>query len=149
MQSCLKSCGDCASAKNLPGCRRTGTRKSRAPSGVPRVIDGVHTSTKPSPSIVRRMPATAVCVTPEVPLHPVAAHVEPAVAEADVLVDVLLVELERERRRAREDAELVDLDLDLAGREVRVHGAGFARDDLALGLDDELVAQLVCRRRTP
>ena len=61
MQSCLKSCGDCASAKNFPGCRRTGTRKSRAPSGVPRVIAGVQMSTKPSSSIVRRMPETAAC----------------------------------------------------------------------------------------
>ena len=59
MQSCLKSCGDCASAKNLPGWRRTGTRKSRAPSGVPFVMLGVHTSTKPSASIVRRIAAIA------------------------------------------------------------------------------------------
>src|SRR5437588_622138 len=41
MNTCLKSWGDCASAKNLPGCRRTGTRKSRAPSGVPSLIVGL------------------------------------------------------------------------------------------------------------
>ena len=57
MNSCLKSCGDCASAKNLPGCSRTGTRKSRAPSGVPRVMLGVQTSMKPCSSIVRRIDA--------------------------------------------------------------------------------------------
>ena len=61
MQSCLKICGDCASAKNRPGCRRTGTRKSRAPSGVPRVMLGVQTSMKPRPSIVRRMDEITVC----------------------------------------------------------------------------------------
>jgi len=60
MHNCLKSCGDCASAKNFPGCRRTGTRKSRAPSGVPFVMLGVHTSTNPSSSIVRRIAAIAV-----------------------------------------------------------------------------------------
>ena len=76
-------------------------------------------------------------------LHPVAAQVEPAVPEAQRLVDVLLVELERQRRRAREDAQRVDLDLDLAGRQVRVDRLGRARDDLALGLQDELVADLV------
>src|SRR4029077_5024980 len=38
---------------------------------------------------------------PEVTLHAVAAQIEPAVAEAKVLVDVLLIELERQRRRAR------------------------------------------------
>src|SRR5260370_3105592 len=33
MRSCLNSCGDCGRAYQLPGLRRTGTRKSRAPSG--------------------------------------------------------------------------------------------------------------------
>src|SRR6266536_637579 len=33
MKSCLNSCGDCARAKNFPGCRRTCMRKSRAPTG--------------------------------------------------------------------------------------------------------------------
>ena len=61
-----------------------------------------------------------------------AAQVEPAVAEAERLVDALLVELERQRRRARDDLELVDLELDLPGRHVRVDGLGRARDDLAL-----------------
>ena len=64
-------------------------------------------------------------------------------AGAVALVDVLLVELERQRLRAGDDLELVDLQLDLAGREVRVDGLGRARGDLALGADDELVAHVV------
>ena len=38
---------------------------------------------------------------------------------------------------------VVDLDLDGAGRQVRVDGVGRAGDDLALGLEDELVADLL------
>src|SRR5581483_3740908 len=79
----------------------------------------------------------------QVVLHAPTAHVEPAVAQANGLVDVLLVDLERQRRRAREDAQLVDLQLDLAGRQVRVDRLRRARDDLADGLDDELVAELL------
>src|SRR6059058_1397213 len=51
----MNSCGDWARAKNFPGCSRTGRRKSRAPSGVPRVMLGVQTSTKPRSSMTRRM----------------------------------------------------------------------------------------------
>ena len=58
----------------------------------------------------------------DVALHPLAAQVEPAVADPQRLVDALLVELERQRRRARDDLELVGLDLDLAGRHRRVDG---------------------------
>ena len=58
-----------------------------------------------------------------------AAQVEPAVADAERLVDALLVELERQRRRAREDLELLGLHLDLAGRHRRVDGLGRAPDD--------------------
>ena len=47
ISSCLNSCGDCGSAYQVPGCSRTGTRKSRAPSGVDRVSVGVSTSRKP------------------------------------------------------------------------------------------------------
>ena len=79
----------------------------------------------------------------EVALHLGAAQVEPAVAQAQVLVDVLLVELERERRRAVQDLERRDLELDLAGRQVRVDRVGGARRDLALGAQHELVADLV------
>ena len=145
MQSCLKSCGDCASAKNLPGWRRTGTRKSRAPSGVPFVMLGVQTSTKPR--LVHRAADRADdrVVEAEVPLHAVAAHVEVAVLEAQHLVDVL-ADLERERLGARDDRQRVDLDLDLARREVRIHGVGRAQHDLPFRLEDELAADLVRER---
>ena len=79
----------------------------------------------------------------EVALHALGAQVEPAVAEAQGLVHALLVELERERRRARDDLELVHVELDLAGRHLRVDGLGRARDDLALGPQHEFVADLL------
>src|SRR3712207_9153072 len=74
----------------------------------------------------------------QVPLHTRAAEVEPAVAQAERLVDPLLVELKRERRTARDHLERVDLDLDLARREARVHVLRRATDDLALGAQDEI-----------
>ncbi len=55
MSSCLNSCGDCGRAYQEPGCRRTGTRKSRAPSGVERVSVGVSMSRKSRSSISRRI----------------------------------------------------------------------------------------------
>ena len=145
MQSCLKSCGDCASAKKRPGCRRTGTTKSRAPSGVPRVMLGVQTSMNPAdpscrgstrPPCARGAGCAACCR---------ATQVEPAVPEAERLVHALLVELERERRRARDDLELVDLELDLAGRHRRVDRLRRAGDDLPARAEDELVPDLLRR----
>ena len=79
----------------------------------------------------------------DVPLQLLAAQVEPAVAETQRLVDVLLVELERQRRRAADDLELLDLELDLARRHVRVDGLGAPRDERSLGTEDELVPDLV------
>ena len=75
-------------------------RKSRAPSGVGLPMIGVSMSTKPAASISWRMIETALCARPDVALQPVAAQVEPAVADPQRLVDAFLVELERERRRA-------------------------------------------------
>ena len=46
MSSCLNSCGLWGSAYQDPGASRAGTMKSRAPSGVERVIVGVSISTK-------------------------------------------------------------------------------------------------------
>ena len=123
MQSCLKSCGDCASAKNLPGWRRTGTRKSRAPSGA---LRHARRPDVDEAELVHRAPdrGDGDVVDPEVALHLPAAHVEPPVAELQDLVDVLLVELERERRRARDDLEPVEANLHHARRQVGVHGLG-------------------------
>ena len=80
---------------------------------------------------------------PEVLLHPLAAQVEPAIAQAQQLVDALVVELERQRRRRRDDLERLHAQLDLACREVRVHELGRAGDDLALRAQHELVAHAV------
>ena len=79
----------------------------------------------------------------DVPLQLLAAEVEPAMAEPQRLVDVLLVELERQRRRAADDLERLHLELDLTGRHVRVDRLGAARDERSLGAEDELVPDLV------
>ena len=79
----------------------------------------------------------------DVPLQLLAAQVEPAVAQTQRLVDVLLVELERQRRRAADDLELLDLELDLARRHVRVDGLRAPRDERSLGTEHELVPDLV------
>ena len=79
----------------------------------------------------------------DVALHVLAAQVEPAVLHAERLVDVLLVELERERRRRREHGQLLDLNLDLARRHLRIDRLGRSPDDLAARLQDELVAHPV------
>ena len=83
---------------------------------------------------------------PDVPLQLLAAQVEPAIAQAQRLVDVLLVELERQRRRAGDDRQLVDGELDVTGRHLRVDRLGGARDELPARLEDELVADLSCER---
>ena len=79
----------------------------------------------------------------DVSLELVAPQVEPAVAQAQRLVHVLLVELERQRSRAAHDLELVDLELDLTGRHVRVDRLGAARNQRPLGAEYELVPDLV------
>src|SRR5204863_3530312 len=79
----------------------------------------------------------------DIALELVAAQVEPAVADAERLVDVLVVELERQWRARRDDLELVHLELDLAGRDIRVHILGGARRDLSGRAEDELVADVV------
>ena len=81
----------------------------------------------------------------QVALHPGSAHVEPAVAKPQRLVDALLVELEGKRRRARDDLELVDLELDCARRHRGVDRLLRARDDLAACAQYELVADLLRR----
>ena len=143
MQSCLKICGDCASAKNLPGCSRTGTRKSRAPSGVPRVMLGVQTSMKSSASIVRLIAAITVCCSRKLCCirsrrRSSQRYLSRSVSSTFSSSSWNGSGVDRERI-----AHGVDLQLDLAGRQVRVDGLGRAGDDLALRLQDELVANLV------
>ena len=79
----------------------------------------------------------------DVPLHVLAAQVEPAVLHAQRLVDVVLVELEGQRRRRRQHGELLDLYLDLARRHLGIHRLGGAPDDGAARLQHELVADAV------
>ena len=83
----------------------------------------------------------------KVALHAVAAQVEVAVAQADRLLDALVVELERQRLGAGDDLELVHLDLDLTGRDVRVHGLGRASHDFPARAHDELGADVMCDLR--
>ena len=84
-----------------------------------------------------------LCTRPDVSLQPLASQIEPAIPDAQRLVDALLVELERQRRRRADHVELVDLYLDLAGRHARIHRLGATPDDLTSCADDELVTQLV------
>ena len=79
---------------------------------------------------------------PQVALELLAAQVEPAVAQPERLVDVLLVELEGQRRRPRDDLEGVERELDFPRRHARIDGVGRPRDDLASRLEHELVANL-------
>ena len=83
----------------------------------------------------------------EVPLHPLPAQIEVAVAEPQRLLHPIVVELERERLRPRHDLEHVELNLDLAGRDVRVDSVGRAAHHLAFGAQDELGAHVVRDRR--
>src|SRR5262245_11273347 len=85
----------------------------------------------------------------DVPLQLLAPQVEPAVADAKRLVDALLVELERERRARGEDLQRVDLELDLAGRDVRVHVLRRAGGHLAGRPEDVLIANFVSGFRRP
>ena len=82
---------------------------------------------------------------PDVALEALAPEVEPAVADPQRLVDVLVVELERERRAGGDDLEPFDLELDLARRQARVDVLRCTGCNLALGLEDELVADVVRR----
>src|SRR4029079_7990002 len=86
--------------------------------------------------------------TSGVALHLRAAQVEPAMTEAQRLVDVLLVELEGQRRRGGDDLQGVDLKLDLAGGDVRVDRLGRAADDLSLRSEDELIPNRMPGRRS-
>jgi hypothetical protein len=67
-------------------------------------------------------------------------EVDPAVADAERLVDALLVELEGQRRTAGDDLQPVDLELHLAGNQLGVHVLGGTAHDLPFRLEDELVA---------
>ena len=67
--------------------------------------------------MTRRMVGDHPRAKRDVPLQPRPPQVEPAITQAERLVDSLLVQLERKRRAAGDDLEAVDLHLHLAGRE--------------------------------
>ena len=77
----------------------------------------------------------------DVAAHLIAAQVEVAVAQAQRLVDALVVELERQHRRGRQYLEPLDVHLDPARVQARVDRLRGTGADHALGLDDELGAQ--------
>ena len=80
-------------------------------------------------------------------LHAGAAQVDDAVAQPQQLVDRrLLVDRERRRERLGERLRLGDLELDLAGVELRVDVALLAAHDRAGGGDDVLGAQPLGQR---
>ena len=128
----------------MPGCSRTGTRKSRAPSGVDRVSVGVSISLKSCACSTSR----AIWLARERSLSAArragAAQVEVAVAQPQVVAGVdVVVDRDRQRGRLGEHAQLGDGDLDLAGGQVRVLVAGRSPGHLAGDVDAELVAQRV------
>lgn len=82
----------------------------------------------------------------DVAVHALAAQVEEAVLQPPLLVDpVLGVDREGERGGRAEQLDLADLDLDLAGGQVRVDVLGASRDDLAVDTDGRLLGDLVQR----
>ena len=77
----------------------------------------------------------------DVPVQRVAAQVEEAVFEADVLGIVRLAEhRQRQFLGRRQHLDLARENLDLAGRQVGVDGLGRARLDLAVDADDPFAA---------
>ena len=122
--------------------------KSRAPSGVLLISVGVSTSTKPLRvvDLADRLDHPAAEHQPL--LHRLAADVEVAVLEAQALVDrrVRLVDVERRGLRLGQDLDVGRLELDLAGRQLRVLGARQARRDGARDRHDELGADPAGRR---
>mmetsp|Transcript_59429 Transcript_59429/g.140492 ORF Transcript_59429/g.140492 Transcript_59429/m.140492 type:complete len:270 (-) Transcript_59429:3023-3832(-) len=79
----------------------------------------------------------------QVVLHVGAAQVQHAVGQARGLGQVVVVELEGRRDRRVQHLDLVAQDLDLAGHQVGVLGAGRARAHLADDLQAELVADFL------
>ncbi len=117
----MNSWGDCGSAYQLPGRSRTGTRKSRAPSGVDRVRYGRLHVHEP---VVAHDVAEQVGgrgPDPQRARDLLAADVQVAVLDPDVLAD-LGGALDRERQRVglAEHLDRRGDDLDRAGGQLGV-----------------------------
>ena len=125
--------------------------KSRAPSGVLLIRFGVSTSTKPFAWWTSRIAWTSRLRRSRRRCIGLAPDVEVAVAEPQRLVDrgLGVVDVERRRLRLVEDLEPARLELDLAGRQLRVLGPGQPQRDLALDGDDELGRGPGSRPRAP
>jgi hypothetical protein len=76
-------------------------------------------------------------------LHRLAAQVEIAVLQADVFVDVVVVDLEGRRQAGVEDLQRLGQHLDHAGGQIRVLGAGRPGAHFADHLEDEFRAGLL------
>ena len=120
---------------------RLGTRKSRAPSGDEAVRIGVEYSAKP---IVAHAPAHRgddLGALDDVGVQRLAAQVEEAVAQADILGIVRLAEhRQRQFLGLAQHFELADEHFDRAGRLLGVDRLGRARLDLAVDADHPLGA---------
>ena len=138
----MKICGDCGSAKNLPGMR---ARRHQVVAGALGRRLRQHRRLDVDEVVVVEVLAHRArdrVAAPQALLHHVAAQVDVAVLEPELLAH-FLVERERRRRRRVQDHELRGEQLDLAGAQVRVHGAGRPRPELALHLDAELAAEVL------
>src|SRR3954454_6003602 len=151
MSSCLKSCGDCGSAYHAPGCRRAGTRKSRAPSGVERVRIGVSISRKSRSLRTVRIAAMtswrstiASCMRARRrSTMRWRRRMFSSTAVSSSTANGGGCDGDRRRLGRRQALQRADVDLDLACRQVRVDFLLGALDDLALGGDDVLGAQVL------
>jgi len=141
MHSCLNSCGDW---ERVERARLEADRHEEVPRALRRPLRHRRRPHVDEAHVVHRTADRRDhdVVEAEVALHALAPHVEPPVLQAEHVVDVV-ADLERQRRRARQDLQRLDLDLDLARRQVRVHGLRRALDDFALRLEHELVAHVV------
>ena len=104
---------------------RDGTRKSRAPSGDEAVRIGVENSVKPDLAHALAHLGDDLGARHDVLVQRVAAQVEEAVLEADVLGIVRLAEhRQRQFLGRRQHLDFAREDLDLAGRQVGVDRLG-------------------------
>ena len=98
---------------------RDGTRKSRAPSGDEAVRIGVGNSVKPASPMRRRIVGDDLGALHDVLVQRLAAQVEEAVLQPDVLGIVRLAEhRQRQFLGRRQHLDLAREKLDLAGRQV-------------------------------
>ena len=130
---------------------RDGTRKSRAPSGDEAVRIGVWNSKNPCSFIRLRIEVDDCAARHDVLVQLLATQVEETVLKPDVL-RIFLVAEHRQRQFAGrpQHLDLADIDLDHAGRQFRIVGAGGTAAHLAVDphhpFRTQLFGVLECRR---